>query len=127
MGGSAHSNCDKTTGACKCHPRISGRICSEPLTTHYFPTLYQFQYEYEDGYTPGMSQVRYKYDENDFPEFSKKGYAVFSQLQDEIINEVHIQKSSVYRIVIRYRNPTESNIIGSILITSDNPLEVDQS
>lgn len=127
VGGSSHSTCDKITGQCKCHPRVSGRVCSEPLTTHYFPTLYQFQFEYEDGYAPGGSQVRYKYDEEEFPEFSKKGYAVFSQLQNEIINEVHIQKSSVYRVVIRYLNPTGENIVGDILITSDNPLEVDQT
>lgn len=127
IGGSvANSYCDKVTGQCKCHPRVSGRTCTEPLTTHYYPTLYQFQIEYEDGYTPAGTQVRYNYDENDFPEFSKKGYAVFSQLQNEILNEVKIQKSSVYRIVIRYINPTNENIVGDILITSDNPVDEDQ-
>lgn len=96
------------------------------MTTHYYPTLYQFQFEYEDGYTPSGAQVRYQYDEKAFPEFSKTGYAVFSQLQSEVINEVDIYKSSVYRMVIRYINPTDENIVGSILVTSDNPSEEEQ-
>lgn len=127
IGGSTSQTCDKTTGQCKCHPRVSGRTCTDPLTTHYYPTLYQFQFEYEDGFTPTGAQVRYKYDAEEFPDFSKKGYAVFSQLQNEILSEVFIQKSSVYRLVIRYINPTDENIVGDILITSDNPLDEDQA
>jgi laminin, alpha 3/5 len=96
------------------------------LTTHYFPTLYQFQFEYEDGYTPSEGQVRYQFADDIFPGFSKKGYAVFSPLQNEIINEVTIFKSSVYRLIIRFINPNEENVVGTILIQSDNPLEVDQ-
>lgn len=127
IGGSTSLTCDKTTGQCRCHPRVSGRTCTEPLTTHYYPTLYQFQYEYEDGYNSVGHTVRYKFVEDEFPGFSKKGYAVFSHLQNEILNDVFIQKSSVYRIVIRYINPTEENIVGDILITSDNPLDDDQA
>lgn len=127
IGGSAHNVCNKANGQCKCHPRIAGRTCKFPLTTHFYPTLFQFQYEYEDGYTPYGTQVRYQFDEALFPDYSKKGYAVFSPLQNEVINEVSIAKSSVYRLVIRYINPNNENVIGQILITSDNPLEVDQT
>lgn len=127
IGGSRNLVCDKLTGQCPCHQRITGRTCSQPLTTHYFPTLYQFQFEYEDGYTPSGAHVRYQYNESSFPNFSSKGYAVFSNIQSEVINEVNIFKSSVYRMVIRYHNPTQANVTAAILITSDNPLEVDQT
>lgn len=101
IGGSATGICNKIGGQCKCHPRIAGRTCTYPLTTHYFPTLYQFQFEYEDGYTSTGAQVRYQFDEDVFPGFSKIGYAVFSPMQSEVYNEVNIVKSSVYRLIIR--------------------------
>lgn len=127
IGGSVNGLCDKTTGQCKCHPRITGRSCTHPLTTHYFPTLYQNQFEFEDGYTPNGAHVRYEFDETQFPDFSKRGYAKFSTIQNEVINEVSIKRSSVYRMVIRYVNPTNENIVASILITSDNPNEENQN
>jgi laminin alpha 3/5 len=73
--------CDKTSGQCVCRQRIQGRSCDEPLQLHYFPTLYQYQYEAEDGYTPTRSPVRFGYDQTQFPGFSWRGYAVFSQIQ----------------------------------------------
>lgn len=89
--------------------------------------MYQNQFEFEDGYTPTGAQVRYQFDEAQFSDFSKRGYAKFSTLQNEVINEVNIFKSSVYRMVIRYVNPTDENVVAQILITSDNPSEVDQT
>lgn len=126
IGGSANPVCNKETGECKCHPRITGRDCTRPLNLHYYPTLYQFKYEYEDGSTSTGAQVRYQFDEEVFPEFSKIGYAVFSQLQNEVHNEVNILKSSVYRMIIRYLNPTTENVVAEILIQSDNPINPDQ-
>lgn len=126
IGGSINPVCNKQSGQCKCHPRIAGRTCSHPLTTHYYPTLYQNQFEFEDGYTPTGANVRYQYEESQFPNFSKRGYAKFSTIQSEVISEVNIIKSSFYRMVIRYVNPTDENIIAQILITSENPSEVDQ-
>lgn len=86
------------------------------MTTHYYPTLHQNQFEFEDGYTPSGAHVRYEFDEATFPGFSKRGYAKFTKLQSEVINEVNIIRSSVYRIVIRYVNPTNENVIANILI-----------
>lgn len=126
VGGAWKSECDKNTGQCKCHPRITGRDCTQPLTTHYFPTLHQFQYEYEDGSQPSGAQVRYQYDEEIFPGYSSKGYAVFNDIQNEVRNELTVFKSSLYRIVIRYVNLNDFNVTASILIQSENPLEVDQ-
>lgn len=81
IGGSVNNICDKETGQCTCRPRINGRTCKEPLQTHYFPNLYQHQYEAEDGHTPANTPARYGFDENIFRGYSWKGYAVFSQLQ----------------------------------------------
>lgn len=117
IGGSIHGTCNKMNGQCLCHKFITGRTCSETITTYYYPTLYQFQIEFEDGYTPSGAQVRYEFDESQFPGFSKKGYAKFTSLQSEVINEVSIYRSSVYRIVIRYVNPTNENVVATILIT----------
>lgn len=126
IGGSINGNCDKTTGQCKCHPRVSGITCSHPLTTHYYPTLHQNQFEYEDGYTPNGAQVRYEFEESQFPGFSKRGYAKFTEIQQEVRNEVNIFRSSVYRMVIRYVNPTGENIVANVKIVSDNPNESEQ-
>ncbi|SPP85142.1 laminin subunit alpha [Drosophila guanche] len=127
VGGSWASVCDKTSGQCKCHPRVTGRACTQPLTTHYFPTLHQFQYEYEDGTLPSGTQVRYDYAEQEFPGFSSKGYVVFNTIQNEVRNELTVFKSSLYRIVLRYVNPNDENVTATILIQSENPQEVDQN
>lgn len=127
IGGSINGLCNKETGQCKCQPRVTGRTCSQPITTHYYPTLHQNQFEFEDGYTPSGAHVRYEFEESQFPGFSKRGYAKFNQLQNELITEVQIIRSSVYRMVIRYVNPNSENAVATILITSDNPSEENQN
>lgn len=84
VGGSVNSICDKDSGNCPCRPRIAGQQCKSPLTAHYFPTLYQYQYEAEDGTTPSGGQVRFGYDEKLFPDYSWRGYAIYSQLQVQL-------------------------------------------
>lgn len=81
VGGSINEKCNKNNGQCLCQPRIVGRACTEPMQAHYFPTLHQLLYEAEDGRTPAYTPVRYGFDEKFFPDYSWKGYAVFSQLQ----------------------------------------------
>ncbi|XP_065337904.1 laminin subunit alpha [Cloeon dipterum] len=129
IGGSVNSVCNKVTGQCLCQPRVSGRTCDEPLQLHFFPTLYQMQHEAEDGRTPAGTSVRFAYDKNDFQDFSWKGYAVFSQLQNEIVHEVNIQKPSLYRMVLRYVNRNPDAVVGYITIKPDNPgsTDVEQS
>lgn len=126
IGGSASPICNKQSGECRCHPRITSRDCTRPLQLHYYPTLYQLKYEYEDGLTSTGAQVRYQFDEEVFPDFSKIGYAVLSQLQNEITNEVNVQKSSFYRLIIRYLNPNEEPVIADISIQSENAINPDQ-
>lgn len=96
------------------------------MKAHYFPTLHQYQYEAEDGRTPSGSPVRYGFTEDLFPDFSWKGYAVFSAQLDEIVLGVGIGKSSLYRMVLRYVNPNNESLLGTITITPDNPFEVEQ-
>lgn len=127
IGGSVNPVCDKQSGQCQCRPRVAGRACNEPLQAHYFPTLHQYQYEVEDGRTPSNSAVRYGFDEEVFPDYSWKGYAVFSPLQDEIIQSVYIPKSTLYRMVLRYINPNAESILGHIKITPDNPSDTEQT
>ncbi|KAG1696659.1 Laminin subunit alpha [Nymphon striatum] len=114
VGGSVHMNCDKTTGQCVCRPRVTGRTCDQPLTLHYFPALYQHQYELEDGKTPAGTAVRYSYDKSIFPNFSWKGYAVFSQLQNEVLIDVAIDKPSLYHIILHYVNIESKDENGEI-------------
>ncbi|KAK0176557.1 hypothetical protein PV328_000678 [Microctonus aethiopoides] len=127
IGGSVSSICDKQTGQCLCQPRVTGQTCTEPLKAHYFPTLHQFKYEVENGRTSSNSPVRYGYNESSFPDYSWKGYAVFSTLQNEVIQRLQIQKSSLYRMVLRFVNKNSEAVLGTIKITPDNPQEIEQS
>ncbi|CAG9860176.1 unnamed protein product [Phyllotreta striolata] len=127
VGGSINNICDKKTGQCTCQPRVEGRTCTEPLQAHYFPTLYQYQYELEDGHSPENSRVRYEYDEKVFANFSWKGYAVFSSVQQrEVIQEIAIMKPSLYRMVFRFVNPNPHTVIGSVRVVADNPGDYEQ-
>ncbi|XP_030765960.1 laminin subunit alpha [Sitophilus oryzae] len=122
VGGSINNVCNKKTGQCLCQSRVTGRTCKEPLQAHYFPTLYQYQYEVEDGRTAENTRVRYAHDENIFSNYSWKGYAVFSShLQREVIQEINIFKPSLYRIVFRYVNPNPYTVTGGVRIIPDNP------
>eukprot|EP00102_Acyrthosiphon_pisum_P016424 XP_008187385.2 PREDICTED: laminin subunit alpha [Acyrthosiphon pisum] len=121
VGGSINEKCDKNNGQCLCQPRIVGRACTEPMQAHYFPTLHQLLYEAEDGRTPAYTPVRYGFDDKFFPDYSWKGYAVFSQLQSEIVQELNIEKPSIYRIVLRYVNLNNETILGLISITPETP------
>lgn len=90
--------------------------------------MYQYQYEYENGRTPAGAPARFQKDQVVFPEFSGKGYAHFSQLMNEVTNEVQIGKSSVYRMIIRFHNTMPESIVGTITIKSESNFhEADQT
>lgn len=127
VGGAISAMCDKASGQCVCRARVAGRTCDQPLKSHYFPTLYQFQYEAEDGHTPARSPVRFQYDNQIFADYSWRGYAVFSQFQNEILQDVHIDKPSLYRMVLRYVNPNSDSVLAKVTLSPENPNDVEQS
>ena len=66
-------------------------LSSRPIADHYFPTLHQMKYELEDGFVPISegddpedAAVRFGFEDTEFPEFSWRGYAVFSRIQPEV-------------------------------------------
>ncbi|XP_066250557.1 laminin subunit alpha isoform X1 [Euwallacea similis] len=127
VGGSISSICNKTSGQCLCQSRVTGKTCKEPLQAHYFPTLYQYQYEAEDGHSPENYRVRYNNDENLFKNYSWKGYAVFStNLQREVVQDIYIYKPSLYRMVLRFLHRNPYTVIGGIKVTPDNPNDNEQ-
>ncbi|XP_049885179.1 laminin subunit alpha [Pectinophora gossypiella] len=126
IGGSIDNNCDKTTGQCRCHSRVEGRRCDRPIRAHYFPTLHQFQYEVEEGLTQS-GPVRYRNSDEAFPGYSWKGYVVFSMLQNEVINVVHISKSSLYRMVLKYANKLHDPVTATITITPESVADIQQT
>ena len=126
-GGSVDTNCDKDSGQCICKPRINGRTCSSPIKLHYFPNLYHLMYELEDGRTKEGGRVRYGFDDNVFYDFSWRGYAIFSRLQDEVLVDVDISRPSLYRIIFRYVNPSDSRIMADVSVIPGSTSEVEQN
>lgn len=84
-----------------------GRRCDKPIKDHYFPTLWQLKYEAESGRQADGKPVRYAIDKNEFPDYSYRGYAVFSPIQDEIYLDIDVKRASVYRLLFHYKNPTD--------------------
>ncbi|GMR41651.1 hypothetical protein PMAYCL1PPCAC_11846, partial [Pristionchus mayeri] len=106
VGGALKGDCDSENGQCKCRPRVTGVRCDEPLQHHYFPTLWHHQYEAEDGHTPENRGVRFAWDPEIFPNFSSRGFAVFSPIQETILINFDAPKATVSRILLKVHNPS---------------------
>ncbi|CAD5215290.1 unnamed protein product [Bursaphelenchus okinawaensis] len=106
-GGSVNHVCNPHSGQCRCRPRVEGVRCDKPIKDHFFPTLWQLKYEAESGRQVDGNSVRYAIDNTTFPDYSYRGYAVFSPIQDEIILDIDIRKASLYKLLVHYLNPIE--------------------
>uniref|UniRef100_A0A1I8EZU5 Uncharacterized protein n=3 Tax=Wuchereria bancrofti TaxID=6293 RepID=A0A1I8EZU5_WUCBA len=116
IGGALGIGCDMQTGECRCRPRITGQKCDRPIENHYFPTLWHNKYEAEDGISMEQNAVRFTTDKNKFPNYSWRGYAVFSPIQEDILLDVAVNKASLYRLLFHYINPTDVQINTRIAI-----------
>ncbi|KAI1731321.1 laminin EGF domain-containing protein [Ditylenchus destructor] len=117
VGGAIGTSCNQNTGQCRCRPRIDGLKCDRPIQDHYFPTLWQHKYEAEEGRLPDGKPLRFAIDPEEFPNFSWRGFTVFSPIQDEIVLEVDIRKSAVYKLLFHYKNPTDVPVDVEVKLT----------
>ncbi len=62
------------------------------------------KFEIEDGYTPNMKAVRYGFNKEQFPDYSWKGYVNFNKLQNEVLNDIKLDRFGSYRMVLRFIN-----------------------
>uniref|UniRef100_UPI003AAF9E0D laminin subunit alpha-3-like n=1 Tax=Centroberyx gerrardi TaxID=166262 RepID=UPI003AAF9E0D len=122
VGGATGRACDEVSGQCQCRKNVVGRTCTEPAPSYYFPTLHQLKFEVEDGTTPNARPVRFSYDPQEFPQFSWRGYAIMSPAQSEVRVTVHVDvkdASQLYRVVLRFTNPSGTSVTGSIKATNN--------
>ncbi|XP_044538899.1 laminin subunit alpha-3 [Gracilinanus agilis] len=118
VGGSISSMCDDLSGACQCREHIMGKSCQQPEINHYFPDLHHMKFEIEDGTTPNGRGVRFGFDPTEFPDFSWRGYAQMTPVQNEVRVTLNVEKSSQYlfRAILRYINPGIETVFGHITI-----------
>ena len=83
--------------------KMSFSRCDKPIENHYYPTLHQYLHEAEDGHTETNRPVRYAVDASQFPNFSWRGYAVFSPIQEHVILDVDIPKVRKEASVVGWR------------------------
>ncbi|CAH1775060.1 unnamed protein product, partial [Owenia fusiformis] len=127
VGGALDNTCRQSDGQCSCRPRIRGRQCDKPISKHFFPTLHENKFEFEDGRTSTGGKVRYNFDSNAFPDYSWRGYAIMSRLQEEVLVDVDITKPSLYRLVFRYVSRNSAPITAEVTVTPDTSVDAEQS
>ncbi|KAI1304937.1 Laminin subunit alpha [Halotydeus destructor] len=127
IGGAISNLCDKTTGRCPCRARIDGRRCDKPKKGHFFPTLHQFKYEVEDGKSASGSNARFGYDEEMIPNYSWKGYAIFSHLQREVNLNITINRPGFFKTIFRFMTVEGSPANANLTMMAKTHYAKDQS
>ncbi|XP_012581235.1 PREDICTED: laminin subunit alpha-3 [Condylura cristata] len=118
IGGAVTPMCSGPSGVCQCREHIVGKACQRPENNYYFPDLHHMKYEIEDGNTPSGKELRFGFDPLEFPEFSWRGYAQMTPIQNEVRIMLNVEKSSLslFRIILRYVNPRTQAVSGRVNI-----------
>jgi hypothetical protein len=100
---------------------VGGRACDRPFdAAHYYPRMHHLQWQAESArrYPDFSEPLRYSVDARQFPDFKGRGFAVFSTIQDSIEVPVTIDKSSVYRLMLRVLNPSPIPVVLNVTAES---------
>ncbi|XP_054528114.2 laminin subunit alpha-3 isoform X6 [Pan troglodytes] len=118
IGGALSSMCSGPSGVCQCREHVVGKVCQRPENNYYFPDLHHMKYEIEDGSTPNGRDLRFGFDPLAFPEFSWRGYAQMTSVQNDVRITLNVGKSSgsLFRVILRYVNPGTEAVSGHITI-----------
>ncbi|XP_023576160.1 laminin subunit alpha-3 [Octodon degus] len=110
--------CDGSSGECQCREHVVGQQCLRAEENYYFPDLHHMKYEIEDGTVPHDKIFRFGFDPLEFPEFSWRGYAQMTTLQNEVMIKLNVGKAdlSLFRIILRYVNPGPEAVFGNIAV-----------
>lgn len=60
--------------------------------------------------------MRFAIDKDQFPDYSWRGYAVFSPIQEDVLLDVTVAKASLYRLLFHFVNPTDVQIDARIAV-----------
>ncbi|KAF3829896.1 hypothetical protein GH733_001847, partial [Mirounga leonina] len=118
IGGAVTPLCGGPSGTCHCREHVVGKACQRPENNYYFPDLHHMKYEIEDGTTPNGRELRFGFDPLEFPEFSWRGYAQMTSVQNEVRIMLNVGKSSLslFRVILKYINPGTEAISGRVSI-----------
>ncbi|XP_052597506.1 laminin subunit alpha-3 isoform X1 [Peromyscus californicus insignis] len=118
IGGSLTTMCSGPSGECQCREHVVGKECQRPENNYYFPDLHHMKHEVEDGAGPNGRDLRFGFDPMVFPEFSWRGYALMSSVQNEVRMRLTVGKSnlSLFHIILRYVNPGTEEVSGRITV-----------
>eukprot|EP00062_Callorhinchus_milii_P019363 gi/632973827/ref/XP_007903344.1/ PREDICTED: laminin subunit alpha-5 isoform X1 [Callorhinchus milii] len=117
IGGSVGGlTCDDRSGRCQCRQNVEGRTCSQAKPDHYFPDLHHLRSEIEDGTTPEGRPVRFGFSLLEFEDFSWRGYALMSHIQNKVKVAMHVKDSKIYlfRFILRYINTGPATLYGKV-------------
>ncbi|KAM8949434.1 laminin subunit alpha-3 isoform 2-T2 [Lycaon pictus] len=118
IGGAVTPMCSGPSGGCHCREHVVGKACQRPENNYYFPDLHHMKYEIEDGTTPNGRELRFGFDPLEFPEFSWRGYAQMTSVQNEVRIMLNVGKSSLslFHVILKYINPGTEAVSGRVTL-----------
>ncbi|XP_053062266.1 laminin subunit alpha-3 isoform X2 [Acinonyx jubatus] len=118
IGGAITPMCSGPSGGCRCREHVVGKACQRPENNYYFPDLHHMKYEIEDGTVPNGRELRFGFDPLEFPEFSWRGYAQMTSVQNKVRIMLNVGKSSLalFRVILKYINPGTEAVSGHLTI-----------